>query len=536
MVKAEIDENLSQIEMLLEAVDENHSDSTKLAQCVEKFQQLEGVFKMISMPGASMLTEVMAKACSLSTDKNAEERYEIHSKISSAIVVLLRYLEYVQASQESLPELLFANINELRIVVKEKPLTESYFFDLELNDFNFDNIEVITSVDDSTRRLRHMYQVGLLGTFKEENLKSNFRLMGRALERLNGLYGDSSPLLRIFTGALASLIEGNVQLTVARKLMFGRIDRQVKALLSGDPEKLNREELSVLIKDCLYVVALADPSTDLLVTLHDEFDLGSFNLNETRILQQRELMTGPGAAVIQTVSGALREEVSVLKDQLDVMARAGDKQEELLGLASEFRKVAHTITMLGLNDASEKLASVLDGLEQSESFEKNVQALADSLMEIEHATLQLEIKNSPLTSQEDPNNRLELDEVFASAVKESRKIIAMVQHALSTFAENEFNISFLDQTVEGLHAAWGGVYFLNIERAANQIQQSANFIEQKLLGVDKVQDIEQLRTLADALASIDYYLEGLEEKKPLGDGALDIAEESLSELGYGSAA
>ena len=43
---------------------------------------------------------------------------------------------------------------------------------------------------------------------------------------------------------------------------------------------------------------------------------------------------------------------------------------------------------------------------------------------------------------------------------------------------------------------------------------------------------EQMETLADAITSIDYYLESMEEHKPIGDAVLEVAEESLAELGY----
>ena len=69
MVKAEIDSNLSQCEVYLEAFDENRSDTPKLKLCVENFVQLQGVFKMISLPGASLLAEAMGKSCEASLSK-----------------------------------------------------------------------------------------------------------------------------------------------------------------------------------------------------------------------------------------------------------------------------------------------------------------------------------------------------------------------------------------------------------------------------------------------------------------------------------
>ena len=53
-----------------------------------------------------------------------------------------------------------------------------------------------------------------------------------------------------------------------------------------------------------------------------------------------------------------------------------------------------------------------------------------------------------------------------------------------------------------------------------------------LLCLGNEHSVHLMETLADALTSIDYYLESMEENKPIGDGVLDVAEESVHELGY----
>ena len=41
-----------------------------------------------------------------------------------------------------------------------------------------------------------------------------------------------------------------------------------------------------------------------------------------------------------------------------------------------------------------------------------------------------------------------------------------------------------------------------------------------------------METLADALTGVDYYLESMEEQKPIGEGVLEVAEESVKALGF----
>lgn len=541
MVKSEIDITLGQIETCLEAFDENRSAVSHLKQTAEHCKQLQGVFEMISLPGASLLCEAMALATEKILQQSDLIRDETLAKISNAVVVLVHYLEYVQLTQNGLPELLFVNINDLRSVFGAKQLTESYFFNIDLKSLDLGKLKTIEKdIADGnvSRRLRHMYQVGLLGSFKEENLKTNYQMMARALKRLNGLYQNAhgSLLLRICNGVLEALLEGNISLNKTRKLMLGRIDRQIKQLLNQQESEVDEAALLTLIKDCLYIIALSEPNTALIKELQNEFGLEQFNLNEQVIQQERELMTGPSASVIRTVSAALREEISSMKDQLDVLSRAGDKAAELKGKTNDLRKIAHTLVMLGLPAASKRLNNLLDTLSGTEHFEKNIADVADTLVYIEQAIAGLERNNTPiqtLNKESTQDQPIELERVYSTVVKESRQGLSEVQRLVSDFVANKFDANILASVPDILHSSWGGISFLNIDRAAALIEQSARFIKEKLLSSEaQAVELSHLHTLADALASIDYYLESFEDKKPVNESVLDIAEESLVELGY----
>ena len=59
-----------------------------------------------------------------------------------------------------------------------------------------------------------------------------------------------------------------------------------------------------------------------------------------------------------------------------------------------------------------------------------------------------------------------------------------------------------------------------------------HFVEQRML--DSTQGgipHDTFETMADAMSSVDYYLESMEDRRPIGDGLLDLAEQSIAELG-----
>ena len=73
---------------------------------------------------------------------------------------------------------------------------------------------------------------------------------------------------------------------------------------------------------------------------------------------------------------------------------------------------------------------------------------------------------------------------------------------------------------------------LELPLPANYLAGIRMYSERELIGRHRVPNGRQLDTLADALASIEYYLEALREQRPNRDDILDIARNSLEALGY----
>src|SRR3546814_19720319 len=95
------------------------------------------------------------------------------------------------SSRQEIPELLLPAINALRQACAQPPLPESFFFSVRL-DHARPALDVPVRSGAApvaeARRLRQMYQVGLLGFIREENLPASLKLMGRALTRLDHLF------------------------------------------------------------------------------------------------------------------------------------------------------------------------------------------------------------------------------------------------------------------------------------------------------------------------------------------------------------
>ncbi|MCF3997852.1 ferrous iron transporter B, partial [Pseudomonas aeruginosa] len=119
-------------------------------------------------------------------------------------------------------------------------LPESFFFSARLDiprppSTAIDHLPSEAELGEESRRMRHMYQIGLLGLIREQNLYPSLKLMGRALARLDSLHGGvaRSRLCWIGAAAIESIVDGQLLPRKSRKQLFSRIDRELKQLLIG---------------------------------------------------------------------------------------------------------------------------------------------------------------------------------------------------------------------------------------------------------------------------------------------------------------
>jgi len=545
LVKHEIEQTLAQAESNLEAYSEDAGSTDPLRNAIERFQELKGVFKLIELPAPSMLCAEMEElAAHLLGTQPADSDHKL-GVLSGVIMVLNHYLEYVHVKQKDLPSLLIPAINEVKEVLRKQKLADSHFFNSDVSaprpnpPMEGANL---TELSAQARRLRHMYEVGLVGALRDTNLPTSFKLMDRALERIDRLGGDVKygKLWWMARGALAGLYAGDVELTNSRKSILGQVDRQIKLLVFQGTATLNKEPPTTLLKELLYINALAQPGGDLVMQISAHFGVNG-QMTDADIRAERELMNGPGGSVMKTVASAVKEELAHIKDTLDLASRgAADGGEGFSGAAESMDRIANTLVMLGLVEASNVLKEQVSHVRNwtvnpVDPASDEFQSVADALLYVENRVVALTSLSSGAADQpaKDFVSRSQLDEARQVVVGESRAGLSLDKRAIVSFIESKWDSMHLSNVPTTLTSVWGGLMFLQLERAARVLRSCNEFIEKQLIRDDNAAPSQHmLDTLADAITSIDYYLESMEANKPIGEGVLDVAEESVHELGF----
>jgi hypothetical protein len=545
VVRDELFATIDEAELALEQFIAERENGSLLQQAVENLHQVRGTLKLIELVGAEMLAqEVLQQATDIPTGAG-EERDGQLSALSNALHVLRRYLEIIDAHRLEVPELLLPAINELRLAGAQPTLPESFFFSVRLDhqrpssaaqEQQFDPLSV------EVKRLRHMYQIGLLGFLREQTPAASLKLMLRAMTRLDNLLANDprGRLCWIAAAALEAQVDGQLLPRKTRKMLFSRLDRELKQLLLNSSYEAPRN----LLKELLYLVTLADSSGPRAKQIRELFSLMPLPFTDQLLEESYQRLSGPGQAVMRSLSTAIRDELSSLKDQLDLIERGTVSAEGLSQLHSVLGKMSKTLGMIGLSSAGNALyvqLPVVSGwINQAPIEQPELLKLADAVLYVESmvASLDRDTRYDNRPSVAEPGDEAssfalhQLNEARIVVIDEALGGLALAKRSITAYLESNGEKLNLANVPFSLQAVRGGLWFLDQPRAALLVGACAQYIDTQMLESQQMPSEQMLETLADALTSLEYYLEGGAVLRPeTTPSVLDLAAESVRALG-----
>lgn len=546
---AEVEDSASKLERFVA-----DRDNAELLQgCIEGIEKISGTLSLIQLYGADLLAEellALAKDITPGQNDKVDQQLDI---LSSGFFILPRYLEYVQQTRRGLPVLLISYINELRQARDETPLPESYFFEVDLSASYSPKRRTSATFDEDTpalvRRLRHMYQVGLLNVLQGKQAKSALGLMKRALERLEIISGDR-PIAKLWwlgVGAIESLSQDGVNLNKTRKLALMVIDRQIKLLQAEGTKAFDRDAPDAMVKNLIYWVALGGGQTEHGKSVQETYQFEPLTYTAKELSREEEALKGPSVNTVASVAAVLKDELRSTKEILENASQGGTEiisdYEELI---DTLVKVSDILGVVGLTAAGNTLKQEITKIEgwrdSGETGDaKDLLEVADALLYVESTVSgldQLHLSDDKLAQA----NSIARAEVIASSqlaeaemvvIQEAESGLALVKRALNSFAESNYDRGHIKNVAATLHGVRGGMIVLHLDRAANVVAACAAFIEESLLQNDQPAALQQLlETFADAVIGLEYYLDAIKSDKNASDAVLEIAEESLQALGF----
>ncbi|WGL17361.1 hypothetical protein PVT68_03455 [Microbulbifer bruguierae] len=525
----------------------DHGNKSALEHCIQGLRQATGVLQMIQLGAAELLAQEMLTALADLLQDRQHPPEELLEGMGTAFYVLTRYLDFVQNRGVPRPELLVPYINNLRLTRAQAPVPESHFLRCRL-DANFPGAisSAVMSEDlqSFVRRFRHMYQVGLLALLKGKPRKPAYTMMARALQRIASVSAGrpNGKLWSVAGTAINAMASSELLITRQRVMVFSLLDRRLRNICREGDAALDQPAPPVLIKECLYWLALTAP-TGYGAKLLQAFSVRSLGYREPELERDRASLGGPGATAIAAVANALDEELSGVRRMLDdteVIGVTGLDEEG--GLVETLRRIANTLILLNFRRIGENLAGSLTAyqscaLSGGRAADNALQQLTNQILTVDSTIRALRQSSSielDETGQADiALERSQLAEAELAVLKEAEAGLALIKRALGSYAESGFDHGHIRNVSTTLNSVRGGLVVLSLGRAAAVVERLVDFVDAVIDQKSVAPATEQsLEIFADAIISLEYYLGEVKLHRKADMQSLDLAVESLEALGY----
>lgn len=548
-VKSELDETLRQAQRSLLAYVEEGGDAGELRTCSHLLYQVQGTLRMVELYGAAMVAEEMEQLSKALSNGTIQDRDKAYVVLMQGIVQLPDYLERLQGGHRDVPIVLLPLLNQLRESRGEKPLPESVLFSPDLSrplPVSAQGPEAPLTQNELSRRadtLRKLFQSALLRWLKDDNSPATIRDLTDVCEQLVPIT-SAEPARRLFwvaAGTLDALGKNAFPVSKQLKQALAKIEQEIKRLADGGDSAFRSNPPIELTKQLLYFVAHEGSDTGRIGEIRRVFGLSENIPSEAELAHARGSLTGHNRVLFETVTSAIKEDLLRVKDALDLQLRTPGTSPIDLGAQIEvLDRIADTLAMLGLDEPRRVVLeqhTAINNLLLSET-KGNETALLDiagALLYVE-ASLDNQVEHlgpgeaiPQNVAQLPSTNERKLLEVL---VKEAITNFAKVRQCFVAFVETHWDHSQLTEVPRLLGDVSGALRIIDILAPSQYLTAVSRFTENELLRHHRVPNGQQMDRLADALASLEYFLEALRDRRPNRDRILEVTQESLESLGY----
>jgi len=554
-VKPEIDQSLSRARDAVESYADEADDDAAIERCLAELHQVQGSLRMVELYGAAMVVDEMEALAVALRDRRIRQREESLAVLLGGMVQLPDYLERLQSGHKDIPIVLLPLLNDLRACRGEKFLTESVLFapnlDAPLPDAAGGAPQPLEErlVKAGAAQLRFRYQRGLLDWIRGENPDDALRSMIAVLDelRMRSFDAEARRLWWIAAAVLDTFREGQLEGGAAIKLLFGRVDREVRKLFQFGESGFRADPPRDLSKNLLYYLARCIHHTPRSESVERTYGLSTLLPSESEMEHAKGSLGGKNRALLDTVSAAIKEDLIKVKDAIDLHIRSGASVADLAPQGEILDRVADTLGMLGLGEPRRAVQLQRDVLNRMASVDEPAEERA--LMDVAGALLRVESSldenidrlgaDAPAVDTADADDfgglelpPVEVRKIVDALLGEAQTNLARVRDAVVAFVETPWDHARVEHVPSLLNEVAGALSMLALDDVPPLVIALKRFVEAELLHAKRVPDERQIEHLADAFTAIDYFLEAAREHR--GDRAEIIASarDSLAALGW----
>ncbi len=553
LVVREVAAELNEARAALEAYAENAGDRAALHRFGEHLHVARGALRMAEVYGGALLGEEMEQVVDYleSHERGGQVDADGLDALMRAMEQLPAYVDRVASGGRDVPLALLPLLNDLRAVRGGALLSEGTLLMLNLRSDEpaRPGGDVQVPAAELARKLRPRLQLALLGWIRNEQVAENLG----ALSDIAGQFEQAAttqPLFQLWwvvAALIESLQQGGIDGNVSVKRLLGQVDRELRRLQEQGEARYSAAPPIELLNNLLFYVARSFSSGARVLAVRRSFRLDEVLGVDEQVSEAQATLSAPSVRLMKTVAAAIREDLTRVKDVLDIFVRRGATQvDELAPQLEMLRKISDTLGVLGLgalrDRVQEKLESLAHIVERREPpGDAALLDIASALIEVEDSLdAQLvklivsdggtpEGKAAGAVEPGEPTDeefKQVQDAVLRECIVNMARIKEAVTHALAAPSEAQ-GLDQVPQLVRGITA---GLLMLGKQRAVEVMESVGRALGAIVRPDAAALAPQRLDSLADAIVAVEYYKEMLQAGRPVPWHMLETAQRCLVDL------
>jgi chemosensory pili system protein ChpA (sensor histidine kinase/response regulator) len=545
-VAREVTASLAEARVALEAYVEQADNVALLQKCRVELAQVQGVLRVMEIHGAALLAEEMHAVCGYleATAGEKKNQAEALDALMRSMVQLPGYLDRVLAGGRDLALVLLPLLNDMRAVRGSPLLSEGTLLSLNLKSDQQAAPQAARSDEDRAtlgalaRKSRSRFQMALIGWIRGERVDhhmENLAAVATQFERM----ATTQPLFQLWwvVGAVVeALRERGLESSVSIKRLLGLADRELKRLYEHGEAQYAQHPPVELLNNLLYYIARASSSGPRVTAVRASFRLGELLPVDDSIEQERENLSAPSVKLMQTVAAAIREDLAKVKDVLDIyVRRGGAAPDELAPQVELLRKIGDTLGVLGLGEQRARVQAEIARLEsmvasREPPTESALIDIAAALIQVEdHLDTELVGMILPRRMGDaQPALDMDFQQVQTAVLRECVVNLARVKEYIAQNVGGTLDAAGFDNWQDLMRGIQAGLLMLGKTRAVQSIERITGHLKNVMRqGGSGGIAPQALDRLADAIVSVEYYMDTLQAGRSDPWYMLDNAEAAL---------
>lgn len=552
IISTELNETIRNAHLALEDCVDGRGGTAALSRAGELLHQVRGALQISETYGAALLVEEMELACKyLVTLRPGKGREDGLDALTRSMVQLPIYIERLLGGGRDIALVLLPMLNDLRAARGEPLLSEGTLLLLNLSPRRADK-----SISDRagsgaepvevSRRLRPKFQLALLGWIKGGETRRHLETLSKVASALENAAtrDDMYQLWWVVGGVLEALQNGGLETSVALKRLLGQTDRQIKYVIDEGVAAYDAHPVADLLNNLLYYVARSATAGERISEIRAAFNLSELLPGDEQVEKARDALSAPSVKLMKTVAAAIKEDLARVKDVLDIFVRTGrNKSADLVPQLELLKKISDTLGVLGLGELRSDIDGEIDRLKSvvergGVASDQIILDIASTLLRVEDR-LDQQLLRLTAPQEASPANRQDLPpaeaadyrQVAESVMRECIINLARIKETVSQSMGSQATSQGLDSLPSLLRGIKAGLMMLNKTRAMEVVERVGQLIVMMLKAGGPAQ-LSQKETdrLADAIVSIEYYMETVKAGRSDPWYMLDNAEACLAVL------